>query len=245
MPGIPPSVETITYFAIDANGAVVSQIGQNRSMTDFGVISDELPAGTYTIEMFATTTGYAITKDMVTNSSNIANEGKEFWKDSFATKFTLTIANTDVSTNVNLHRVVGQITLKILDAIPNNVNKITVSVSSDADSYYFETDGIIGPIGSNYLSYSKARQLITTIPSSAKGKTDFQISVIVLDTSKKHTVTVTSYDVKGIVLTQTVISQVGVQRNTNTILSGKLFGTDVIFDVGLNHEWSNNFNYDF
>jgi hypothetical protein len=113
------------YIAFNSSGRKISYLAQDSSSTNFGHISDNLPAGTYTIVVAAGKSGFravvpsvdALTTSYFTYDITTAPY-RVPWKDSFLKKFQITVPQSDSSLTVNLNRIVGQLEINIDDAIP-------------------------------------------------------------------------------------------------------------------------------
>ncbi|HZX58055.1 MAG TPA: FimB/Mfa2 family fimbrial subunit, partial [Mucilaginibacter sp.] len=122
-------MDILYYYVLDANGNVVHALREDSTQTNFGTISDQLPAGTYTVVMVAGKKG------LIYNNGNSVGAAKgsfliyydltsgfQPWLDTFYTKFSLTVTNVPISQNVALSRRVGQIEVEVQDTIPATAN---------------------------------------------------------------------------------------------------------------------------
>jgi len=194
---------------------LVNFISQLKTDPDFGKISDSLPAGTYDIFMAAGKTGfYSIGGNL--------NYGTGNWQDTFSDKFTLTVAGSDVSQNVTLSRMDAQLEIDFSDIIPLNAQTIDVVL----DKEYIEYDPFL-----DSPTKPGTVKITTVVPASAKGAANFQIRDIVLNTLDNFGVTVNCYDSAHNRIAYRFISGVHCQKNTRTVISGAIFGSNTNLTV--------------
>lgn len=223
------SFKIIKYLVFNASNALLRSVTIDSTSSNFDSITDQLPAGTYTFNIAAGQAGLSY-------STGNGNEGLYYgpsssaWKDTFFDSFQLTVSG-DVNQNVTLSRMVAQLQLNIEDAIPVAVKSIVITVNSEYFFYSLYTHqlGGTGP-----LTYT------TIIPDTAKGKTNFKINQIINNTIAPFSVTINSYDAnQKLIGTGTLVTSVTCQKNTRTILSGRLYSgyPNNAFTVGLNNVW--------
>jgi hypothetical protein len=251
---IPSSVTRIIYSAINTTTLkVVSLITQDRGAANFGSIEDNLPPGTYTINISAASkvpifnvSSMYLKKEINSGlSTNINNDA--YWDDAFATSFQITVSSQPIDQSVSLHRIVGQVTVKLLDALPANAYSLKVDVSNEYDFYNFSTDNAIPQPSpsNNYPNHTHSKTVL--IPAAAIGTTNYMQSYLILNTGSgiNHAVDITCYDSAGKIIAQSSLANVIIQRNTNTILSGKIFGEDSEFTISLDQNWGTPINVGF
>lgn len=216
------------YLVYDSNGALFHQIKQDSTMDNFGRISDNLPAGTYTVYIVAGQRGLGEFGDPSQFGYPNTEGPGAIWKDLFYKKLTITVTNTAINQDVTLARVVGQLQINVEDAIPANAAKFVVKITDE--SIYFDfKNGIMGG--------AYGGQINNTIPASAIGTTNYKITRIIGNTLTPMSVQIICYDSANIVIADKTINNVNCDINVKTILSGKLFAVSNGFVVGLNNTW--------
>jgi len=226
-----PGVQRLYYFAYDNSdfGKLVHRLVQDSSAANFGNVEDNLPAGTYNIVFFAGAS------DLVYyNTSGFADgfleNPRAAWSDAFSKTLTITVGGGDISQNVTLNRVVGKFTVKLLDVMPANASTLTVTVNKDRKRYLFKSS-------SPDASSPAPGIFTTTIPASAIGKPNYSFSMLLMAAANDVTVDIKCYDAAKKIIGQALVTNVSVQPNVQTILSGKLFTPDSDFSVGLDTGW--------
>lgn len=232
-------IGVLYYIVYDSNGNLVTQITQTSGQTNFGNISDELPAGTYQVNFGGGKTGLLVNPWLDGGLEGYRNfhypnqlPNIPPWSDDFFFKqINLTISSGNVSQNVSLERVTAKLTINIQDALPSNADHITISVNKE---YYDFPFGI-----SNLAQYGGLGSISPTfvIPSSAIGTTNYKMSMLMMNTVTPFTVTIDCYDSAYNLIGEAIVNNVSLQPDTQTILSGKLFGSNTGINAGLNASW--------
>ncbi len=225
------------YYVYDSNGNIVHSLIQDSTATNFGNIADSLVSGTYTVVIAAGKQGLRYGKQPGQPEtlpswyifySPVANQA--IWKDSFCTKFQLTVSGGNINQNVTLTRLVGQLEVKILDTIPASANTLRIAINQEYSNYY---------VSDGHEDGGAPLTIQATIPNSAKGKANFTINNIIGNTTAPFSVTITCYDASQKILGTARVDNTTCQKDTRTILSGKLFGSNNAFNVSLN-PWNPN-----
>ena len=234
--GIAGYLDQLYYYVFDSNSNRLHFISQDSTATNFGSISDNLPAGTYTIVICAgkkglnafntqtgVTPGAQCLFGYLTNLTNDLSTPQ--WSDTFFDKFQVTVSG-DINQSVNLSRMVGQLEVQIQDAIPTTANSISVTM----DQEYFDF------MGFPTVQLDMPRTLVNTtiLPASAKGSPNFITTSMIGNTSTPFKVTINCYDGAQKVLGTAIVDNVVCQKNKRTILSGKLFGSANQVIIGIN-----------
>jgi hypothetical protein len=225
--------KSIQYVVVEASGRIIRTFSIDSAASNFGVVSDKLPAGTYTVGIAAGQSGFKSLTSVETPNADgyryFYNFNYPQWGDTFFSKFKITV-NGDIDQNVTLSRIVGQLQINIEDAIPANVKTIVVIVNKDYFYYYYNT---------GKLDYSDLATLTTVVPDSAKGTVNFKASNIICNTITPFSVTITAYDANHkSVGAGVTVTNVTCEKNRRTILSGKLFNglASNTFSIGIN-DW--------
>jgi hypothetical protein len=227
------SASILYYYVYNSSGALVSSLTQLSSNPNFGTIQDTLAAGTYTVVMAAGQTHFVSDQTNQYSTATLTYIGKlpgypAEWSDSFSKVFTVTISNQAISQSVQLARMVGAVQLDIKDAIPSNVYSLQMQFEYDYSTYAISTGQITDQTAFPYTD---------TIPTSARGTTNFKTTAIVLNTSTPMEVIITAYDNTNKVIATTSVTNVNCYKNTTTVLSGKLFTSNVNWGVSVNNTW--------
>ena len=229
-------IDEIYYFVFDKNGKFVHYFEQLSSASNFGSVSDELPAGTYTVVFAAGKSGLLIANDYSsqftqTNIVNfrLAGYGSLPWLDTFFDKFQITVTKSDITQSITLDRIVSQLTVNVLDAIPANAYRIQVTAIS-YKNYYFSKGLVSGESAEFNQTF--------IIPAAAKGTTNYKVSLMTLNTETPSIVIIKCFDSSGAIMASASVNNVVVHANTQTILTGNLFnGVDNKFGITVNAKW--------
>ena len=228
-------VSTICYAVYDSLGNNVHNITQLSTDANFGILTDNLRAGNYTVILAAGQTGLSIGLDPANTttttskiSTDIVSYGDEYpidlpGKDIFYKKLSLTVTNTDASQSVNLDRITSRLTVDIEDAIPANAKYIVLTfIGAPAFKYYVGTSTAGA---GNTTTFS----VIDTITVAKIGTTNNKLTTILLSPPSAFSVNLMCGTGIGsppgiTVIAQKTIPNVTCQPNTQTILTGNLFG---------------------
>ena len=221
-----------TYFSGSTIGSTVSQDSDNPN---FGNISFDVPAGTYTFTFAGIKKGALIGQDGNGNQVIAGYKGTGFpytgsswpwWQDTFFAKVSVTIPAANTNQAITLERIVCQLAVNIEDAIPSNASKLVIKC--DQIQSFSRLTGT--PVAT---SLSKDISLSIPIPATAIGKTNFKNTIIMLPNSNPVTVTITCLDSGNNAIAQNIVSNVTTVANTQTFLTGNLFSSGVGGQVGL------------
>ncbi|WP_299581625.1 hypothetical protein [Mucilaginibacter sp.] len=237
--GISGYLDQLYYYVFHSDGTfkLVHTLVQDSTSSNFGNISDSLSAGAYTIIIAAGKPGLTSSLSVrspgtsyLTGTNYIFYKGGPFaqWKDTFYGQINITVTG-DVNQDINLNRIVGQLEVDITDAIPATANSISITVDLDDLNFLLNSQT---PTQAAKPTYT------TTIPASAKGKTNYTFRNLIGNTATPFNVTIVCYDAAKKVLGTALVTNVTCQKNKRTILTGSLFGTNNNFTVSLNDTWN-------
>jgi len=246
-PGSVASGANVLYYYVqNSAGVFVSQIKETPTSAgaNFGTITDQLPAGTYTVAFLAGQTGLKTLYLIPDYPTSIGFHGFYFtyniapgqfapWQDTFFKKFTLTVTDQPVTQAVSLDRVVGEIQLDIKDAIPDNLKTIKFTFNYEYSGYRMDVDTAF-----NTFQTPRSYLVTSTIPDSVIGKTDYKINTIIGNTSTPIDVTITCLDAANNTLSVTTVPSVRCQKNLRTVLSGSLFSDASAFKTYVDTAWA-------
>lgn len=220
------AIDQLHYYAYNSSSdSLVSVVNQDSTFANFGTIDDYLLPGTYFIVIAGSKAGDTYDSGPVYKDADIrATPGT--WPDTFSQVFSLTIGTQPINQDVTLKRIVGKLSVLITDKLPATASTLSITFN-DASYYQFSTGTLSVQPGS--LTYS--------IPASAIGIANFKKSLLMLNIVSPFTVLISCADSTGKVLGQSTITNVTIQQNTETVLSGSLFGSNVGFGLTLNQAW--------
>lgn len=232
---------TLYYLVYDSNNNLVSKAIEPSDSLSFAPINDNLAAGTYQVYFVAGQKGMTVHYNAPDVAGNFANDayftyiqGGQIvpWGDTFYNSLTLTVSSSNISQNVTLQRTVGQLEVDITDAVPDNIQKISVTIQSEYGYAYVSNAVpfslfVYAPINYSYTSGQNNRpQSFLTLMENTK--TPFNVIV-------------QCYDTAGNLVAEAMANNVTCAKNTRTIVSGSLFnGTNNGLTVSLNDQWDPN-----
>ena len=221
------AIDVLHYYAYDSSGKLVSVINQDSTFSSFGIIDDSLQPGTYSIVIAGSKAGVNYNSGTLYTNGYIGGYSGP-WEDTFFQEFSLTVGTQPINQNVTLKRIVGKLSVLITDKLPATASTLSINVT-DAFNYYFsvQTPSNLGQYTATY-----------TIPASAISIANYKQSVIMLNTISPFTAVISCADATGKMLGQSTVTNVTVQQNTETVLSGALFGSNVGFGLTLNQVWN-------
>jgi len=228
-------LDVLYYYVFetnDANRNLVHSLVQDSTMSNFGTIADNLPAGTYIVVIAAGKKGLVPIDELGGYHAlgTLAVTYNAPWQDTFFDEFQLTVSDGDVHQNVTLSRIVGQLEVNVEDAIPAAAKSISITTSSKGSQFGF--------LNQQMAITSIPVTFTTTLPDSVKGKTNFKIDHILGNIGAPFNVNIVCYDASQNVLGTAIVDSVICQANKRTILSGKLIGSNNTFNVNLNGAWN-------
>ena len=229
-----PQIANVYYYAYKSDGSKASTKAQSSGTANFGVITDSLAPGTYTIVLAASSISldYFYTmnvglKDAFLSQGTTANMGDFFFK-----KFQVTISDSGnpPTMDVSLNRVVGLLQANLKDALPAsdpNGAAINVTVKYPASAIEFATEAPF---------HIHSEENINRI-----NQTTWEYYI--LGSSQALTVTINWKDkTTGASMSKT-IPNIVISPNKKTIINGYLYGvpdnlggSDYI--VRYNSDWS-------
>jgi hypothetical protein len=243
-PSSPDYLTRLYYLVYNSSGKLVSQISLASDSSKFAPISDKLATGTYNV-FFAASHGDMVFATDLGRDKNYFFYGDKYnspsyqWDDTFFKAITINVTNADITQNINLARIVGELEVNIEDNIPANASKLKLTITSEystytflpmsADTTYALTNTANGRAAASSVTYN--------ISDTSKGKPNFKAYDIIINTIKPFNVVIACLDAAGNVIATTTASNITCQKNRRTILSGKLFGSSTGFDPEINKAW--------
>ena len=207
------SIGYLEYIVYNSSGAKVNRISQTSADANFGVISDQLSSGTYTVIILGTKSAPNISND---NNGECRNVYTNTY-DSFYKKFTITVDKENITQNVVLSRIVSYLEVVITDAIPSNAKKIVLNVENEYNNFWFFYDEV-GCGGTNVVANIEKAVGATDIAT-----TNFTLGSFILNTKDPLVVNIRAYDADNKVIAEKKVTNITCIKNKKTILKGKLF----------------------
>jgi hypothetical protein len=223
----------------------VKSIKQQSTDSNFGVITDSLAAGHYTIFFVGSTSAdYYITNSFVdvvqgTYHPALGYKNDTNFGDTFVQKLEVDVTAATTQ-NVVLKRAVSLITVKLLDVLPASINKVVVTIGNGVPNYDLVTGGAADN-GTHGLGWSDRVQTFT-VQNSDKGKSNVEFCTYVWPFSSYLNPQVSAYNSSNVAignkpLTEDAVVQVDV--NTQYIYSGYLFqNAPSNFNITVDAQWN-------
>lgn len=227
-----PNIVVLYYEVFDSNGDALRLTQQLSKDPGFGSYTDNLRPGTYTIVVAAGQDGLKIKPLGASDLGNINNNALNYdgrplygsFGDTFYKKFTITVSDTDIIKEVSLDRIVTQVEINILDAIPANTASLIVEGFSTSSSFL---------VGSGTASGEKIVQMSSSIQPSSWGTKNFHMAWIYLPgpstTLKLHFLCLSAVDNSATPGSFKILAEKYIDAtvfpNRKTILTGTLFGS--------------------
>lgn len=215
--------DRLHYFVYNSSNQLIGELHQTSSDTNFGHITDTFAPGTYTIAILAGMGG----------PTDFSGDDKYFTTggyDTYFKKTTITVTSGPVDQDITLDRVVGQLQIKLTDAIP--VEAISLKFEAVSD---YSHSLLTGDILTN-KPYTLTRTIGLT--SEVKGLPNYVISSYVSTFDRPLTVHIFAYNSSGNIIAKVTVTNVTFSANTRTLLSGALFDSgDNGFNVTFNETW--------
>ncbi|WP_143013881.1 hypothetical protein [Mucilaginibacter sp. OK268] len=236
-------ITQIRYLVYKSDGTLLHQVTQKSNDPSFGVLGDKLGDGTYTIivaggqDQMDIYNPATFANSQLTYNPQLASftsqgfytipanlfgahyNGMKSWGDTFYKQFSLTVAGTDINQNVVLDRVVSKLTLKITDVLPPSGTFVQITVFQPL------AIGFAKPITNTFSVDYNAHMDVNTY-------TNFVASTYCISLNTPVTVDITYYGqnpAQGgtgtVLLAEKVVTNVVLQANHETTLTGSIFGS--------------------
>jgi hypothetical protein len=227
-------ITDLYYFSYTNNGVLVHEMHQDSTDPNFGTFTDSLVPGNYWVAVIASqqplvmhTPGTILNHYFDPGQASV--DAWNPYKDVFHNTLAITVpaSGNSVVTDISLHRIIGKVELKILDALPAN------HVNGFIDAYF------VNPPAEVYIEGGTAR--IPSIPMTSKltrrGQSLFEAYMFGIDDS--FDLRIDYKDKNTGALLQKVIPTILIWQNQKTIIQGYLYGApgNAGFQVKLNQAW--------
>lgn len=248
------SYATVLHLCIfDNQGKLIRKLEQVPGVSNYGIISDSLTAGTYTVvadagqnqlklavgpqddqhtdfhkQNLQLADGYLYSYSPKTSHNGANNEG--VWYDTFYKKFQLIVTNAPIDQPITLERVVGKLEVNFNSVIPQNAARVDMLIRNEFFEYNI---GSAQPVGTDSLTTS------FVVPDSVKGTANFKFSQIILNTTVPFNITLTAYDSSNKIISAHAANNVSCQVNKRTILTGSFSNgsSGNGLSISTNSEW--------
>ncbi|SDD63538.1 hypothetical protein SAMN05216464_102133 [Mucilaginibacter pineti] len=232
-------ISTITqlrYLIYKADGTLVHQFIQASTNTGFGQISDNLANGTYTVVIAAGQDGLDIYKPEALSTGqltyNLANMqyldvyvyqrppiNWVRWGDVFYKKFSLTVTGEDINQNIAVDRIVSKLTVKMPADGMAEYEYVRIGLNEPIAIGFQQPITNTNLVNYNFVTPEFDNEYIHSYPP---GKI-LTISTYCYILSNATTVEI-SYIPGNNTIARKVVTDVVLQANHETILTGSLFG---------------------
>lgn len=244
--GLYTDPQYMAYTVYNSSNTLIRDRIYNYGSSGFSTVKDSLPNGTYTAIFIASPIpSYEYRGSQLYFSfdgPNIQTKWGQF-PPVFIKKLTFTVGSGGYTQAVVLNRVTAQLQVKIEDAIPAEAKSIEVSATGELGAYSYALElpvqepVVVTGAGSAYpettTPYTPQLRYTNTLTA---GQVNFGTTPMsVLNTVSPLTVTIKILNTTGNVLFLKTIPNVTFQRNTRTILKGKMFtnsATGTGIDIG-------------
>lgn len=216
------SVLKLIYKLYDSNNQLKKTVIIKKGAPGFGVVKDSLASGNYTavfVGLIDTLNfPYYSYSELNFTYFNSLNDLPTF-KETFYKKTSFVVGSDLLQQAVVLGRITSELQIIIKDAIPAGVSQFQIAINGVHVEYSYFDDNSSHPTRNSYS---------INVPSSAIGTTNYTVGPIkdLLNTNSPLTVTIAAQNSNGIYFGQKTISNIMLQRNTRTILTGNLFSSD-------------------
>lgn len=221
-------ISKLRYFVMESYGntggelALVKKIEQDYDVDNenFGSMTFDLENGEYTVFVIGEERnereGYSAVNNPVPRVFlSFGHDLSSPIGDIFMSRQKIIVDNGDVTADFVLDRIVGQLEVRITDAIPVGTTHVDVILYNEVDHYYFDVDD---------LSPSRINLYSARVESEDIGSTTFSRKLFVLRSGGPVlNIEVRAYDGNGRVIASRIKDNVEIQRNKKTILTSSDF----------------------
>lgn len=215
----------------DSGGSITTQTSavQYQGDSDFGTFTQQLLPGTYTYLIVGGENDSPGSTNKKGRYLEVANGGYDLqyelvllgggritstdFNDFFLKQVTFTITNTDINQSVSLDRMVGKLDVVIQDAIPSNITSIDLRIAPTANVFDVNSGPLVNSLANDEFFISAALH----------GTTNFDMSTLILNTSRPFAVTIAAYNGTTLIASKN-ITGITCSANKVTLLKGNLFG---------------------
>ena len=209
-------VDVLHYLVYDGQDNFLKEVVQDSTMSNFGIITDSLQAGTYHITLVAGKKGLVTRPGLL--APNDYSYGGNSWQDTFFGSFTINIGTGNITADVTLSRVVGKLEVILTDNIPLNADSLIIATNQEA----YGQDLFQGFF--TFGAFINVRFAVA-IPDSAKGKPNFTIDRLIGNCTSQFPLEIICKAADNTNIASTTVQNVTVLADQKTIVSGDLFAS--------------------
>ncbi|MBS0026322.1 FimB/Mfa2 family fimbrial subunit [Chitinophaga sp. 22321] len=224
------NISDIYLSIFNRYGERVNFIHQKSTEGNFGIFSDSLPAGSYSIAAVAATDSLIIDYGI---SLNVDAQGDSIlspFPDIFYKKISIVVGTDTAANNFNLslERLMACLEVNIIDA-PAADSNVAVKMRYESSSYYIPGDTYSGQMTMSLKIPRRGQQIFNELIMNTSGEIEVDISYPDRNTNA--------------ILTKT-IRHVMLSKNTKTVLTGNLYTTPTVdefnsgFRITINSIWN-------
>lgn len=202
----------IYYAVFDATGKFEKQIRQSKPNVDFGIISDQLKQGDYTIILMATG-GEIVFSESPASLTKLKISTLPATGDFFFKKMRITVSSAGVNTPVTLERIVGYLELNVEGTIEDNIAKIELVVDNEIAYYNLESEAA-------ETAYSPVSRSVSENVTS-QNRSSFKLGMFILNDRLPLTVYIRTTTTSNVVKSK-MVSGIQIEHRKKTSLIGKL-----------------------
>jgi hypothetical protein len=209
-------VTDLIFILFSADGKQVKDLKRvTKNTSGFGQFKTGIGPGNYVAAFCAGSSALSTSSNFIT--SYTINGKFRSWGDTFHKRIPITVSSSPVTENIELDRLTAQFVLNIIDPIPSDVTKVTVSFPDRPGIVPFT--GELGSASPYYISTNTA-----TFTAGDAGKANYRIVMNTLNNVTPFTVTIQYFKTDQVKAFATkIIKNIVCNRNVRTILSGNVF----------------------
>lgn len=216
---LPYVIQSLTYVVFDESGKEVSKKVSTRLDENFGMIEDELPAGSYKATFSGSDMQGVNISNFYGGAMSLHTEGKG---DIFYKEADLIVEDgAGITTSVELVRKVGKIEVDLLDEIPSKVSRIDLTIFNVSSFFNLKDHSGRNDYDLRSSVYYRNDPKTGALPDYSQPI--FSNFFLDKDLPFIAIVIIQAYDQVGKQIADKVILNVPVAINKKTILTGELF----------------------
>ena len=230
---------SINFAAIDSTGQIAySTLQSSKDSVDFGSVSFDVKAGTYTF----VATAYALISGVTISSTGgnaMVTLPDERVCETFCARqqFTVT-AGQEVNLQMTLRRVTASLELKTTDNVPVGAKRVEFLVGDTTKAQYsvFQFNAATG-LMDGFGQSGHLKRSWSILDSEAGSPTVKQFALLLGATSQSLPVTIKIKDKNDELLYEHFIPSVPFEQNCITTITGELYGTTAQGNLRFDTAW--------
>jgi hypothetical protein len=203
-------ISDIYFFSYDKDGKIINLIHQRSTDADFGYIMDSLPTGENTIAMFASSDSLNTAYNGINlNMDPLTFEIISAFPDIFYKKIKINVSPDSTNNfDLSLERIMALLEVNITDA-PANSN---IKVSMNSEHTYFDPFS-----GTSYTG--------VPMPINIPQRDQHVFNSLIMNANDQISIVISYLDKTTNAILTKRISNIKLEKNTKTILTGVLYPT--------------------